>query len=137
MAKNQPREQAAPAAPAQPVNPALPTTIAVRIHSINPSGNLKATASVNLNGVFAVHGLKVMDGKKGLFVSMPGYQGRSGWVDSAHPIDAGFREQLNQAVMDAYVQAIAQGQNDLMAAQQRAANPSPDEGGPGMQMGGM
>lgn len=137
MAKNQPREQAAPATPAQPVNPALPTTIAVRIHSINPSGNLKATASVNLNGVFAVHGLKVMDGKKGLFVSMPGYQGRSGWVDSVHPIDAGFREQLNQAVMDAYVQAITQGQNDLVAAQQRAASPSPDEGGPGMQMGGM
>lgn len=137
MAKNQPREQAAPEPSAQPASTALPTTIAVRIHKINPTGNPRATASVNLNGVFAVHGLKVMDGKKGLFVSMPGYQGRTGWVDSVHPIDAGFREQLNQAVMDAYAQAITQGQNDLMAARQRAATPPLSEEAPGMQMGGM
>lgn len=137
MARNQSKEQAASGPSAQPAGTAFPTTIAVRIHKINPTGNPRATASVNLNGVFAVHGLKVMDGKKGLFVSMPGYQGRSGWVDSVHPIDAGFREQLNQAVMDAYAQAITQGQSDLMAAQQRAATPPLPEETPGMQMSGM
>lgn len=136
MAKTQPKAQAAPGQSAQPAGTALPTAIAVRIHKINPTGNPKATASINLNGAFAVHGLKVMDGKNGLFVSMPGYQGRTGWVDSAHPIDAGFREQLNQTVLDAYKQALAQGYASLQdGAQQQYQSDSEDA--PGMQMGGM
>jgi|GEM_PF-6323990 len=43
----------------------------VKIHSIRPEGSCKATASVNIYGDFAVRGIKIMDGSKGLFVSMP------------------------------------------------------------------
>ena len=42
----------------------------VKIHSIRPEGSCKATASVNIYGDFAVRGIKIMDGSKGLFVSM-------------------------------------------------------------------
>lgn len=43
-------------------------------------GNVKAIASVSLDGMFVVKNLKVMDGKKGLFVSMPQetYSGKDG-----------------------------------------------------------
>ena len=43
----------------------------VKIHSIRPEGSCKATASVNVYGDFAVRGIKIMEGSKGLFVSMP------------------------------------------------------------------
>ncbi len=33
--------------------------------------SLKAIASANIGGAFAVHGIKITDSQKGLFVSMP------------------------------------------------------------------
>ena len=51
-----------------------------RIDRMVQKGNVKAIASVSLDGLFVVKGLKVMDGKKGLFVSMPqeSFQGTDG-----------------------------------------------------------
>ena len=51
-----------------------------RIDRMVQKGNVKAIASVSLDGMFVVKGLKVMDGKKGLFVSMPqeSFQGTDG-----------------------------------------------------------
>ena len=45
--------------------------IKARIDRMVNAGNVKAIASVSLDGMFVVKNLKVMDGKKGLFVSMP------------------------------------------------------------------
>ena len=44
------------------------------------SGNVKAIASVSLDRMFVVKNLKIMDGRKGLFVSMPQetYSGKDG-----------------------------------------------------------
>ena len=42
-----------------------------KIDRMVQKGNVKAIASVSLDGMFVVKGLKVMDGRKGLFVSMP------------------------------------------------------------------
>ena len=44
------------------------------------SGNVKAIASVSLDGMFVVKNLKSMDGRKGQFVSMPQepYSGKDG-----------------------------------------------------------
>lgn len=45
--------------------------IKARIDRMVNTGNVKSIASVSLDGMFVVKNLKVMDGKKGLFVSMP------------------------------------------------------------------
>lgn len=45
--------------------------IKAKIDRMVNAGNVKAIASVSLDGQFVVKNLKVMDGKKGLFVSMP------------------------------------------------------------------
>ena len=45
--------------------------IKAKIDRMVNSGNVKAIASVFLDGMFVVKNLKIMDGKKGLFVSMP------------------------------------------------------------------
>ena len=54
--------------------------IKAKIDRMVNSGNVKAIASVSLDGMFVVKNLKVMDGKKGLFVSMPQetYSGKDG-----------------------------------------------------------
>lgn len=47
--------------------------LSTRIEQIvNKDGShLKATASVTIGGAFAIHGIRIMDSEKGLFVQMP------------------------------------------------------------------
>ena len=45
--------------------------IKAKIDRVVNSGSVKAIASVSLDGMFVVKNLKVMDGRNGLFVSMP------------------------------------------------------------------
>lgn len=84
--------------------------IDVRINSLMPdNGSVKAIASVNFGDCLAVKGVKVMEGKNGLFVSMPSQKGKDGnYHDICFPITPEFRSQLNSAVEQAYCQAITQ-----------------------------
>ena len=82
-----------------------------------PDSSIKAFASVTLDGYFAVHGVKVCEGEKGLFVSMPStsYTNSSGetkYRDTFHPITKGSREALTQAVLDKYDEALSQSQDE-------------------------
>ena len=72
-----------------------------------PDSNIKAFASVSFDGFYAVHGIKVCEGEKGRFVSMPSTQytardGNKQYQDIFHPISKGARNALNQAVLNAY-----------------------------------
>lgn len=72
----------------------------------NPDSATKAYASVTLDGMFAVHGLRVMEGEKGRFVNMPStsYKDRDGntqYNDIFHAITKSAREAINQAVLNA------------------------------------
>ena len=84
--------------------------IDVKITSFTPNeGNLKAIASVNLDDCFAVKNLKVVEGRNGLFVSMPSYRGQDDeYHDICFPITAEMRTQLNDAVIGAYWQTLEQ-----------------------------
>lgn len=73
----------------------------------NPDSATKAYASVTLDGMFAVHGLRVMESEKGRFVNMPStsYKDRDGntqYNDIFHAITKSARESINQAVLNAY-----------------------------------
>lgn len=59
---------------AQSGQPKQPLEFDVRIQSIKPSDSIKGTASVNINGAFAIRGVKIIEGTNGLFVSMPSYK---------------------------------------------------------------
>lgn len=83
----------------------------VKIQSIRAEGTLKATATVNINEAFVIRGVKVMDGSKGLFVSMPSYKAVNGeYKDICFPCTAEARKEFDQAVMGAYEQALSQKQ---------------------------
>lgn len=47
--------------------------ISVRVHEVydNENSKVKGLASAALGGQFAVNGIKIVEGKKGLFVTMP------------------------------------------------------------------
>jgi stage V sporulation protein G len=63
---------------------------------------LKAFADVAV-GDFLIKGLRIVQGKKGLFLSMPGEQGKDGkWYDTFHPLTKEARQLLSDAVLEAY-----------------------------------
>jgi stage V sporulation protein G len=65
---------------------------------------LKGFASITLEGVFVVTGIKIMEGSKGLFVAMPSKKNSKTekFEDIAYPITKEFREELNKAVLEKY-----------------------------------
>ena len=74
-----------------------------RLRRLQTESNLKAFADVTFAGMFLVKGLKVVEGKNGLFVAMPREKGKDGkWYETAHPLTKEFRELLNDVVLSAY-----------------------------------
>ena len=78
---------------------------------------LKAYASATIGGSFVITGIKVCDGKNGLFAQMPtrSYTDKNGKVqypETFYPITAQARENLNKAVVNAYENEISQAQDD-------------------------
>lgn len=75
----------------------------VRMRRFEGDSKLKAFADVSFAGVFMVKGLRVIEGKNGLFVSMPSEQGKDGkWYSIARPLTKEFKELLNEAVLGSY-----------------------------------
>lgn len=76
-----------------------------RIYRFDNGGQLKAFADIVVDGQFAVKGFRVVDGKKGLFVSMPSEVGKDGtWYNTFKPITKEASAELNRAILEAYKQ---------------------------------
>ncbi len=88
--------------------------VSVRIDRLvdNENSKVKAIASVNIGGAFAVHGLKVIDSQKGLFVQMPQTtfkkDGKVTYQDVFHAVTADARSEMNAKVLDAFQQKLMQ-----------------------------
>ena len=64
---------------------------------------LKAFASITFDNVFVVRGLKVINGSRGYFVSMPCRRKRDGkFQDLARPISNDLRKKIEDRVLDAF-----------------------------------
>lgn len=87
--------------------------ISVKIQKLFDEGSkIRAVANATIGGAFAIHGIKVIDSEKGLFLSMPSnsYKNGSGetkYQDVFHPVTTEARQALTDAVMGAYEQALA------------------------------
>ena len=97
----------------QSAAPAPTPTVEVRIDKmLDGSTKTKAFASANLFGQFAIHGLRVVETDKGRFIAMPqeSYEknGEKKYTDTFHPITAGARTMLVEAVNNAYEQKLAE-----------------------------
>ena len=127
--KAAPVEQRPEQAQAPPGAPQYPTNISVKIYSVRSEGSTLANASVDLNGVFAIRGVKIMQGKNGPFVSMPSYKVGNEYRDVCFPCTKEFREQFQSAVLGAYQQQLGQ----IAQRQQEQGQPSQEMAGPSMQ----
>jgi len=64
---------------------------------------LKAFVNVTFDDDFVIRGMKVIEGRKGLFVAMPSRKGKDGtFRDIAHPINNNMRKKLEKVVLDEY-----------------------------------
>ena len=92
-----------------------------------PDSGVRAIASASFDGYYAVHGIKVCEGEKGLFISMPSTSyttanGEKKYQDIFHPTTKGARDALNTSVLNAYKAALAQSQQAEIEVQD-----TPDE----------
>ena len=103
---------AAQAATKQELPQENPMQFNVRIYPVKTDGTLKANASVNINGFFAVSKVRILEGTKGLLVSMPQYKGQNGeYKDICFPCTKEAKQAFDKAVLSAYEQTMAQKQS--------------------------
>lgn len=87
-------------------------TFNVKIHNVIENGKpLKAVASVTMDGMFAVHNVRVIKSDKGMFIGMP-YEtfkdkdGKETRRDVFHPINSEARKAIEEAVIAAYNEKV-------------------------------
>ncbi|MDD5044403.1 MAG: SpoVG family protein [Candidatus Omnitrophica bacterium] len=73
-----------------------------RLHKLDGDSKLKAFVDVSFDG-FVVKGLRVVEGKNGLFVGMPQQQGKNGqWYDVSYPLSKQIHQEITEIVLKAY-----------------------------------
>jgi len=78
---------------------------------------LKAFVSIVFDHCFVVTDIKVINGPKGLFVSMPSKKRKDGtFKDIAHPLNNQMRQYLEEKVLGVYRQQVSAGAGDAPAA---------------------
>lgn len=73
-----------------------------RLYRFDNDSPLKAFADVIIEQVL-VKGVRIVEGRKGIFITMPQSQGKDGkWYCTAMLLDDGLKDELQEAVMEAY-----------------------------------
>lgn len=83
----------------------------VRLRTVKNENELKlkAYADVTFEECFVIHGLKVIDGQKGMFVAMPSRKMPDGeYKDIAHPITPELRKDITDSVIAKYKEVMSQ-----------------------------
>ena len=80
----------------------------VRVKPMNKEGsNMKAVASITIDGEFVIHDIKVIQGNDALFIAMPSKKDSNGdFKDIAHPINTATRTKIQKAVLAKYEEVI-------------------------------
>lgn len=83
------------------------TITEVKVYPVDEGGRLKAYATIVFDNVFIVRDLKVIEGDKGLFVSMPSRRKKDGsFRDIAHPLNSDMRNDVEKTVIEEYNKTI-------------------------------
>lgn len=115
MAKNTQKTTPAPEQTA-------PLKLEARAYPLDePKGSTVAFAGLSIQDSFAIHGIKVINGDKGMFVAMPGAKDKNGdYRDVAFPVTGELRRQVGALVLDAYAKAAEKDHPELAAAAKEA-----------------
>ena len=73
------------------------------IRKINGDSKLKAFADLKIGGCVLVKGFSVVQGKNGVFVSMPSRASKDGkWFETFTPLSEDVKEEISDCVLEAY-----------------------------------
>jgi stage V sporulation protein G len=76
-----------------------------RLYKMDGDGPLRAFADISICKSFIVKGLRVISGKKGLFVGMPQQLGKDGkWHNRVFLTDDSLKDRLSELVITAFEQ---------------------------------
>lgn len=88
---------------------------------------LKAFVSIVLDGCFMINDIKVIEGRDGLFISMPSRKKRNGqFKDVAHPLNQETRTWMEGAILGEYERALDEKEGGRAPAVQTGANGAPE-----------
>jgi stage V sporulation protein G len=83
---------------------------------------LRAFVSIVLDGCFMVHDIKVIQGKDGLFISMPSRKKRNGeFKDVAHPLNQETRRRFEARILNEYRARLDEGDAEAVPARPATA----------------
>jgi stage V sporulation protein G len=75
----------------------------VKVYPATESGRLKAYATIVFENCFIVRDLKVIEGHKGFFVSMPSRKRKDGsFRDIVHPLNSEMRKTIEDTIIQEF-----------------------------------
>lgn len=75
----------------------------VKVRRVEEKEKFKAWVTLTFDNEFRIHGLKIIQGKDGLFVAMPSRKLPNGeFIDTAYPLDNELRETIQREVIAEY-----------------------------------
>ena len=74
-----------------------------RLHKLNGTGSTKAFCDLSVLDSLIIKGLRVVEGEKGLFVSMPREEGKDGkWYNTIMALNREVKDEIERIVLEAY-----------------------------------
>ena len=75
----------------------------LKIPRLASEGRIKAFADIGINDALLIKGIRVVEGKKGLFVSMPVEQGKNErWYERVRCLNQDIRQLIADKILAAY-----------------------------------
>ncbi len=78
-----------------------------RIFRLNGEGTIRAFCDVRIGDAILIKGVRVVEGKKGLFASMPREADKDGtWYDLVRPLTKAMHAEIQRVVLEAYQELV-------------------------------
>ena len=75
----------------------------LKVHRIDGENRIKAFVDISINVALLIKSLRIVQGKNGLFVSMPTEQGKNEkWYERVRCLNKDIREEIANIVLAAY-----------------------------------
>jgi stage V sporulation protein G len=82
----------------------------VRVFPVKDDDKLKAFVSIVLDNCFIISDIKIINGNKGLFISMPSKKRKDGtFRDIAHPLNSETRKTMEDIILNKYTNIVSEG----------------------------
>ena len=79
----------------------------IKIHRLSQDSRIKAFVDIGINDALLIKGIRIVEGKRGLFVSLPIEQGKNErWYERVRCLNEDVRSLISQKVLKAYSRGL-------------------------------